>query len=531
MRGWNNVGGTGVAPMASLIGYNYITSQTLNPLIASLGYGSPALNLDTGSEQAHIFNMSFGILPTGDEIYNSNSHDYNFSDLLRCGTTGNQLRFQPTTGSITAGIGFIINCNTLNSGKGALYIKSSGNGFNDPACPTTNANISCDLVNGFEVSEGTPYVMVVGAFNADGERSSYSSSGPALWISAPGGESGYSNEAFTPLNDRSTSSTNYRWGNDILTKSAMVTTDVPGCNKGYSENSTSVTHIDGQTYTFPVTPFHGILRFSITSTGTSIEPHPENRNCNYVSTFNGNSSTDSVASGSAGVSGSAAPVVSGVAALILSANSDLYWRDVRYILAKTARKVDTDSTAYSIRLSDGTQVLRKGWSTNTAGFSFHHWYGFGAVDAEAAVNMAKTYTDYLNNNMFIQGEWIDGVIDSSASTITDNSINGVTGTVTVLTQGMEWIEGVQIRLSATHTNVSDLTAKLISPSGTESIILRAFNSLGSNDDFTDTLMYSNEFYRETIIDGTWQLVITDNSTGETGKATGWKIRFFGQKSP
>ena len=37
---------------------------------------------------------------------------------------------------------------------------------------------------------------------------------------------------------------------------------------------------------------------------------------------------------------SAAPIVSGVVALMLEANSNLTWRDVKYILATTARKND-----------------------------------------------------------------------------------------------------------------------------------------------------------------------------------------------
>ena len=55
---------------------------------------------------------------------------------------------------------------------------------------------------------------------------------------------------------------------------------------------------------------------------------------NYISTFNGTSA--------------AAPNASGAIAVLLSANPDLTWRDVKYILAKTARKIDPDIRPVSI---------------------------------------------------------------------------------------------------------------------------------------------------------------------------------------
>ena len=75
---------------------------------------------------------------------------------------------------------------------------------------------------------------------------------------------------------------------------------------------------------------------------------------------------------------SAASVVSGVVALMLQANPNLTWRDVQHILVNSARHVDpTDA----------------GWTTNRAGHLIHYNYGFGVVDAEAAVNLAKTWTN------------------------------------------------------------------------------------------------------------------------------------------
>jgi kexin len=69
----------------------------------------------------------------------------------------------------------------------------------------------------------------------------------------------------------------------------------------------------------------------------------------------------------------ACPVVSGVVALMLQANPLLGWRDVQGILAATTSRNDPTSSL---------------WTTNAAGFIHNIKYGFGMVDAGAAVAAA-----------------------------------------------------------------------------------------------------------------------------------------------
>ena len=115
--------------------------------------------------------------------------------------------------------------------------------------------------------------------------------------------------------------------------------------------------------------------------------HSLNTVCNYTSTMNGTSS--------------AAPIVSAASALLLESNPNLTWRDVKHILASTARQVDSSltntehpSNIYR-SLTDfdlSGHVYEQGWVTNGAGYKFHNWYGFGAIDVDAAVAMAKSYS-------------------------------------------------------------------------------------------------------------------------------------------
>ncbi|MDP3592373.1 S8 family serine peptidase, partial [Phenylobacterium sp.] len=78
----------------------------------------------------------------------------------------------------------------------------------------------------------------------------------------------------------------------------------------------------------------------------------------------------------------ATPIVSGVIALMLEANPKLGWRDIQQILALTARQVNDPNT-------DNTWNSANNW--NGGGMHTSHDYGFGDVDARAAVRLAESW--------------------------------------------------------------------------------------------------------------------------------------------
>ena len=86
----------------------------------------------------------------------------------------------------------------------------------------------------------------------------------------------------------------------------------------------------------------------------------------------------------------AAPIVSGVTALIRSAHPHLTWRDVKLILAGSARKLDSANDACNITLSWQETGLRYGSTTDR--YQFSHCYGFGAVNARAALELADSWS-------------------------------------------------------------------------------------------------------------------------------------------
>ena len=357
------------------------------------------------------------------------------------------------------------------SGLGQIIVRAAGNSFVDSYNSTSGQYWSRPSTS--SADNNVPYVIVVGATSAGntgssiGEKASYSSAGSNIWVSAPGGE----------------------FGDD---DPAMVTTDQAGCDKGYART--------------------GATTNSFQQSSTS------NKKCNYTSTFNGTSS--------------AAPVLSGLIALILQANPSLTWRDVKHILANTSDQIDAAwpgayASLFRNRSWDpATYQYEQAWITNSAGYKFHNWYGFGRANAKAAVDMAKTYA--VNLGTFTQYDR-----DSATSlgvAIPDNTAAG--GSTTLVADAGAGaglvIEAVTVQLEISHTWVGDLAVELTAPSGTKSILFNINNSFQDAHWTTaDKVVFlSNAFYGETS-DGTWTLKVIDGAAGDVGTLNSWKMKIYG----
>ncbi|WP_430435619.1 S8 family serine peptidase [Methyloversatilis sp.] len=218
----------------------------------------------------------------------------------------------------------------------------------------------------------------------------------------------------------------------------------------------------------------------------------------------------------------ATPVVSGVVALMLEANPDLGWRDVQQILALTARKVNDPNT-------DTVWNAARNW--NGGGMHTSHDYGFGQVDARAAVRLAETWQGQhtLYNERQLQNA--EGSLASGTGlglAIADGSV--VTRTLS-LGAGLR-IENVGISLDLTHSNWGDLTVELIAPSGVISKLVANPGTSASNpggNASSGQLLYNfntTHDYGENA-QGNWQLRITDRSGRGGGVLNGWRIDAYG----
>jgi hypothetical protein len=442
----------GVAPSAGLNGYNLIsgTNQTLANYVSALGGGNGSGS--PRSDDVWIFNQSYGSSST-----------------------------MPLSVNATIAAQYLDGVTNLRGGLGAVYVKSAGNGFTSygdgvsvaPDCSRANAvGVSCQNAN-MDPNDTLPMNIVVGALNAAGKKSTYSSAGAAIWVSAPGGEYGVSANWWCGASP----CPSYYYD------PAMVTTDQSTCNAGYARSNATGSEFNEGLY--------------------------GNSSCNYTNSFNGTSS--------------AAPVTSGVVALVLEANPSLTWRDVKNVLASTARQVDASIKPVTVSLQDGTYTAELGWTTNAAGYRFHDWYGFGAVDADSAVAMARNYAPEQLGRLRDTG-WLPGVVTSSA--IPDAKILGATAQITLPpTQNLS-IEAAQIQVTVNHPWLGDLGVELTSPSGTKSILLNAYNGFKSSFGATTMQLASNAFFGESAA-GTWTLKVVDVNTGNTGALLGCQLRIYG----
>lgn len=208
----------------------------------------------------------------------------------------------------------------------------------------------------------------------------------------------------------------------------------------------------------------------------------------------------------------ATPIVSGVIALMLQANPTLGYRDIQQILAYSAVKVDPSNVTWSFNGANN-------W--NGGGLHTSEDYGFGEVDAHAAVRLAATWQTQntaaneqsVNSHAGVFSTSTGAAtslnyaipVDSGASTPTIN----LTFPTTPASQVR--VEHVDIELNLVGVRASDLIVKLIAPSGETSILAnRPENTTGQqgtdapqNLDFTfDTVKDWGEFSG-----GTWKLEV------------------------
>ncbi|MGE0717866.1 MAG: S8 family serine peptidase, partial [Alphaproteobacteria bacterium] len=206
-----------------------------------------------------------------------------------------------------------------------------------------------------------------------------------------------------------------------------------------------------------------------------------------------------------GGTSAAAPIVSGVVALMLDANPYLGYRDVQEILAYSARQTSVTS---GYQYNGATN-----W--NGAGLHFSNDFGAGLVDARAAVRLAETW----GTQRVAANEYGVGLSASPNAAIPDNSTLGLSlGNATAID-----IDHVALTVNINHARFSDLTITLISPSGVSSVLASRPAYAGTSLTWT---FDSTQFWGENGV-GNWSLSVRDNATGGTGTLLSWSLALYG----
>ena len=242
-----------------------------------------------------------------------------------------------------------------------------------------------------------------------------------------------------------------------------------------------------------------------------------------------------------------APMVSGVVSLMLEANPLLGYRDVQEILAISSR------SPWQV----GEYELFP-WQTNGAnyynggGFRYSHDYGFGFVDAAAAVRLSESWKQQRTsaNEKKLQGETSPIVLaaDIPADINIKNKLSynwNISSDITI-----EWVE---LQADITHSWWGDLDMTLTSPSGTKHTLL---NRIGVSPGFVGLLNPDtnsvdllglkgtgmiNQAFASTVSRGEssigqWKLEINGRSelqggSGGTGVLKSVQLSLFGSESP
>ncbi len=203
----------------------------------------------------------------------------------------------------------------------------------------------------------------------------------------------------------------------------------------------------------------------------------------------------------------AAPMVSGIVALMLEANPNLGWRDVHEILAASARHT---GSAINASAPGGDEIFF--WGVNNAdswnggGMHYSNDYGFGLVDGFAAVRMAETWLEMnpaaTSNNEV--GTFEDD-FTGSAVLLPDGNPNGLTFQITE-TQNIE-IDRLVLNLGLSSGNMPDLLVNLTSPSGTtNTLVYNAGQGTGINN---GAWGFNSQMFRGEMSAGTWTVQISD----------------------
>ena len=209
---------------------------------------------------------------------------------------------------------------------------------------------------------------------------------------------------------------------------------------------------------------------------------------NYTDVFNGTSA--------------AAPQVSGAVALLLQANPNLGYRDVKEILMKTAVR---DGLT-------GTDDFAK----NGGGFFFSHGFGAGLINVSGALNLATGWTN------------LGPLVTADATTTQDGDISDAGDP---LNRDLDFsgskirVEHVELTVTATHANRGDLSFFIISPSGMKSTA--SSRKPDTAADFTSYTFTSVRNWGETST-GTWRIGAIDGvANGTAGRFVSAKLTIYG----
>ncbi|ABM76823.1 S8 family serine peptidase [Prochlorococcus marinus] len=368
---------------------------------------------------------------------------------------------------------------------GAIQVVTAGNDRD----PGNTANQGWSNTNNSEKTRREN--IVVAATMRNGEVEQYSTPGASVFVSAP------------------VNGSNFRFANSFFANAGVQRTTTADVTDNVASNADNSGYMNGPTDT----------------------------------RFNGTSA--------------AAPMVTGAIALMLEANPTLTVRDIQHILTETSVKnglIDSDGDGLLDAINPnaggnaafpgaaGTIELRNsltagvnstfniadghntGWFVNGAGHWVSDSFGFGIVDAGAAVALAnnwtnvgdelKVTTDTILNNPYTIQEGILGGLNSLTNAGSWNVNNHIE---------LEWVE---LTLNLNLPEQDEVMLAIQSPSGTRSVLMAPGGSDATAFNGQRTLI-TNQFWGESA-NGQWNIEVLDvNNDGDNATISNATLDLYG----
>jgi kexin len=212
-----------------------------------------------------------------------------------------------------------------------------------------------------------------------------------------------------------------------------------------------------------------------------------------------------------GGTSASAPMVSGVIALLLETYPNLGWRDVRKIIALSAKRIDSGDAD---------------WTQNGAQYWVNHKYGYGLIDAPKMLETAKNWTNLTTETAY----------KTSQTYTSNNAISTKVSSVFTLSvpanTGISKLEAVEININTEHPYWADLSIELLSPQGTKSILTKTHKCdkrCGSaNSQSLKTWIFSSARLIDENPHGEWRVLIKDGFPKEdNGTVTKISLNLYG----
>ena len=225
-----------------------------------------------------------------------------------------------------------------------------------------------------------------------------------------------------------------------------------------------------------------------------------------------------------GGTSAAAPITSGVIALMLQANRLLGWRDVQDILVHSA--VGAGSLYGGVASSTDSFVWKSNRDTdwNGGGLFYSQDYGYGMLNAYNATRMSEVWSLFNPVAATSANERVARVSQQALGlNLTDN---GVLSYQLNFTQDLR-VEHIGLTLGLQHDDFREMEVWLRSPAGSTFMIFDGSSATPSTAAFGLNYTLGVESFRDETSAGTWWIDLFDTVSGGTGQLHELSMQIYG----